>query len=159
MANDESLVEFQFESNANAKPMGHGREYEHGKKINLEKLSHKSRKDRNNKTRRGNNKRKGSKPKNNNKSLNFSLLGTNSNGITNKLESLKHNIDIFKPTVVTIQETKARKLGPVKLKGYQIFEKIRITGGGGGLLTAVDQNINPVLIYTGKDEDTEIITV
>ena len=139
--------------------MGHGREYEHGKKINLEKLSHKSRKDRNNKTRRGNNKRKGSKHKNNNKSLNFSLLGTNSNGITNKLESLKHNIDIFKPTVVTIQETKARKLGSVKLEGYQIFEKIRITGGGGGLLTAVDQNINPVLISTGKDEDTEIITV
>ena len=47
----------------------------------------------------------------------------------------------------------------MRLDGYQIFEKIRKGGGVGGLLTAVDQNLNPVLISTGMDEDTEMITV
>ena len=60
---------------------------------------------------------------------------------------------------MTLQETKARKLGSIHVEGYQIFENIRVGGNGGGLLTAVDQNLNPVLISTGRDEDTEILTV
>ena len=60
---------------------------------------------------------------------------------------------------MTIQESKVRKVGSIKLKGYQIFENIRIGVGGGGLLTAVDQNLAPVLISTGKDENSEILTV
>ena len=60
---------------------------------------------------------------------------------------------------MTLQETKARKLGSIHLAGYQIFENIGVGGSGGGLLTAVDQHLNPVLISTGRDEDTEILTV
>ena len=60
---------------------------------------------------------------------------------------------------MTLQETKSRKLGTVRLKGYQIFEKIRTGGCGVGLLTAVDENLTPVLISTGKEEESEILTV
>ena len=122
------------------------------------KLMHKTNKTKYKQTRRGYGKRN-EKKSNRDKYFKLSILGANSNGISNKLESLKHNIEMFKPTIVTLQETKARKYGSVKLKGYQIFEKIRNSGGGGGLLTAVDQNLNPVLVSTGKDEDSEIITV
>ena len=64
-----------------------------------------------------------------------------------------------KPSIVTLQETKVRKSGRLKLKGYQIFEKVRKDGIGGGLLTAADENLNPVLISTGKEENSEILTV
>ena len=62
-------------------------------------------------------------------------MGSNSNGIQAKKESLKENINHFKPSVITLQETKLRKQGTIKLPGYQIFEKVR-SGHGGGLLTA-----------------------
>ena len=47
--------------------------------------------------------------------------------------------------------------GKIKLSGYQIFEQTR-TGLGGGLLTAVKENLNPVLVNTGQD-DTAILVV
>ena len=87
------------------------------------------------------------------------MLGSNANGITNKQDSLKHTISTLKPSIVTLQETKARKLGSVKLQGYQIFEKLRTGIAGGGLLTAVDENLAPVLISTGKEDESEILTV
>ena len=65
----------------------------------------------------------------------------------------------FKPSILTLQETKVRKQGTIKIKGYQIFEKIRKAGNGGGLLTAADENLTPVLISTGRDEDSEVLTV
>ena len=77
----------------------------------------------------------------------------------NKQDSLKAAVSSFKPSVVTLQETKSRKYGGIKLGGYQIFEKLRKGGNGGGMLTAADENINPVLISTGKYEDSEIITI
>ena len=159
---DEPLVDSQPIADAVHKSMGI--EHEHGKESILEKPQHNNHNENNGKrkqikTRRGygrKNKRKQSKVLRN---IKFSILGTNSNGISNKVESLKHNINIFQPSVLTLQETKARKLGSIRLEGYQIFENIRVGGGGGGLLTAVDQNLKPVLISTGKDEETEILTV
>ena len=88
----------------------------------------------------------------------FSIFGTNANGLLGKLDSLKSNISFFKnPTCINIQETKLRFHGQVKLDGYQIFESVR-TGMGGGLLTAVSQDIEPVLISTGN-ENIEMIVV
>ena len=52
-----------------------------------------------------------------------------------------------------------RKTGRLKLKGYQIFENIRKDGNGGGLLTAADENLEPVLISTGKEENSEVLTI
>ena len=93
------------------------------------------------------------------KNIKFSILGSNCNGIKNKQESLKNSINVFKPSIVTLQETKARKTGSVKLKGYQVFEKIRSGGSGGGLLTAIDENLTPVLVSTGKEDNSELLTV
>ena len=68
------------------------------------------------------------------------------------------NINHFKPTVITIQETKLRRIGIFKLPGYHVFEKVR-SGFGGGLITAVNENLSPVLISTGKKENSEIPVV
>ena len=82
----------------------------------------------------------------------FSIFGSNANGIQGKLDSLKNNINTFqKPTCINIQETKMRFKGIIRLEGYQIFENVR-SGFGGGLLTAVSQDISPVLVYSGTDE-------
>ena len=88
----------------------------------------------------------------------FSLMGSNANGIQAKKSSLKENINFFQPSAITLQETKLRRTGTLKLTGYQIFEKVR-SGYGGGLLTAVNENLSPVLISTGKCEESEILVV
>ena len=78
------------------------------------------------------------------KNTKFSILGTNAAGLKAKKDSLIENIRLFGcPSVITIQETKLRKMGSLKIENYQIFEKIR-KGYGGGLLTAVDSNLEPV---------------
>ena len=110
-------------------------------------------------TRRGYGKKNDRKNKKGIQNIKFSLLGTNSNGILGKQESLKSLLNEFKPTALTIQETKLGKMGVLKLKGYQVFEKTRPNGSGGGLLTAVDEDLQPVLVSTGDEDDTELITV
>ena len=146
-------------------PLEH--EHEHGKALNQATINFKhsygnSRTNilkTNGKTRRGYGKKTKSKQDKGILNIKLGLLGTNSNGISNKIESLKHAIGVFQPSIVTLQETKVRKLGSVKLRGYQVFEKIRTGGTGGGLLTAVDENLSPVLISTGQEEDSEVLTV
>jgi hypothetical protein len=54
--------------------------------------------------------------------IQFSLLGNNCNGIFYKQESLKETMMTFKPSILTLQETKVRKHGTLKIKGYQMFE-------------------------------------
>ena len=51
-----------------------------------------------------------------------------------------------------------RKVGQIRIPEYQNFEKVRTNKNGGGLLTSVIDDLNPVLISTAKD-DIEIITV
>ena len=92
--------------------------------------------------------RRGWGGKNRNK-INFSILACNANGLKGKFESLKNNINYFKPSCILIQESKLRSTGSHKLNGYQIFEFNR-QGAGGGLFTAIDENLNPVLIRTGE---------
>ena len=85
-------------------------------------------------------------------------MGTNAAGLKAKKDSLIENIRLFdQPSIITIQETKFRKMGSMKIENYQIFEKIR-NGFGGGLLTAVDSNLEPVLIEVSNDE-SEILVV
>ena len=84
-------------------------------------------------------------------------MGTNAAGLKAKKDSVIENIQLFSPSVITIQETKFRKPGNLKLENYQTFEKTRI-GFGGGLLTAVDKNLEPVLIEV-ENEDEEILVV
>ena len=119
----------------------------HGKEE--QKLEKKER----NKTRRG----KGKRKKKKDSPLYFSLLGSNANGLKAKIDSLINNVAIFdKPSCILIQETKLRKSGMIELPGYQIFQLIR-NGFGGGLLTAVDVNLSPVLVTA--EEDVEILVM
>ena len=111
------------------------------------------------KTKRGYGKKNERKQRKGIKDIKFCLLGTNSNGLLGKQESLKSAINSFKPSVITIQESKLTRKGLIKLKGYQLFEKLRPGGQGGGLLTAVDEDLLPVLVSTGTEEETELMTV
>ena len=110
-------------------------------------------------TRRGYGKKNKRKIENGIKNVKFCLLGTNANGIMGKQESLNALINKFKANVITIQESKLGRQGLIKIKGYQLFEKVRSGSQGGGLITAVDQDLEPVLVSTGEDDDAELITV
>ena len=90
--------------------------------------------------------------------VNLSIIGTNAAGIKSKIDSFFSVINIHKPSIVTVQETKNTRSGLFKLPGYQTFEKVRKNKRGGGLLTAVDEDLNPVLISQCKD-DIEILVV
>ena len=61
---------------------------------------------------------------------------------------------IFKPSCITIQETKLRTK-KFEIPGYQVFLKNR-PGLGGGLLTAIEENLAPVLV---SSPDSEILVV
>ena len=147
---DESLAR------SDAKPLEHEQTVnlqhkgENNKEANKENKN--ENKNSNNKTRRGGKKHKS------NKKVKFSLLGSNSAGLRAKRESLEAIIGILKqPSCITIQETKLPKKANFKLANYQVFQKNR-NSSGGGLLTAVDPNLNPMLI-TSKNEEAEILTV
>ena len=87
--------------------------------------------------------------------ITFSILASNANGLKGKFESLKNNINYFKPSCIIIQESKLKSKGTLKLNGYQIFELNR-DGCGGGLFTAVDENLNPVLIKSWRRQHRNI---
>ena len=101
--------------------------------------------------------RRGWGGKKNRKNINFSILACNANGLWGKFESLKNNINYFKPSCVMIQESKLRNLGSLKLQGYQIFELNR-QGMGGGLFTAIDEKLSPVLLRSGPENAEILVT-
>ena len=83
---------------------------------------------------------------------NLRLVGCNSNGLSSKLQSLDHIISGLQPTIICIQETKARRSGKFnQIKGFISFEMIRKNSGGGGLLTLVKPDLKPVFISEGCD--------
>lgn len=65
------------------------------------------------------------------------LIGANAAGIANKMDSLHRIINVFKPAVIFLQETKKRVKNKLKLYGYVVFEQLRTNSAGGGLMTAV----------------------
>ena len=124
----------------------------HGQELQQKKLKQNL---KSKKTKRG----KGKLIKAKNKTIQFSLLGSNSNGLKAKVDSLKNNIKIFnRPSCILLQETKLFRSGLIDLPGYQIFQLNRSGRLGGGLLTAVDVVLEPVLVNAG-DDDAEILVV
>ena len=124
--------------------MGNARESK-GKILNHIKKKHKN-------TRRGYSKRQ---TKKRNKIIKFSILGCNANGLNGKQDSLQNAISHFdNPSCITIQETKLKR-NNFKIPGYQIFLRNR-DGLGGGLLTAIESNLFPVMISSPQ---TEILVV
>ena len=85
------------------------------------------------------------------------FLGANAAGILNKKESFYRNMNLFSPSVFFLQETKTRFKNKIKYPNYTFFEYIRKNTGGGGLITAVHNNLHPVQI--SNDDDTEVLVV
>ena len=83
-------------------------------------------------TKRGGVRSKKNRMKKATKNVNFSIMGTNAAGLKAKKDSLVENVKLFNyPSVITIQESKLRKSGTIKLENYQIFEKSgRVLEGG-----------------------------
>ena len=86
------------------------------------------------------------------------ILGGNSAGLMNKKESFLRNISVFKPAAYFIQESKLSKRNKISVKDYTIFEQIRNNSGGGGLLTAVHNVLNPVNV-SEEVQGEEILVV
>ena len=95
----------------------------------------------------------------NNKNIkNMTLIGANTAGLLNKIQSLKSLISRFEPAVILLQETRVRSKNKLKLDNYFVYEHIRTESGGGGLLTAVHKSLEPVEI-TNIENGEEILTV
>ena len=131
MAYDESMDEPELDPAA-PKPVDD--EWKSGKKLIKVQLRGKTRREYGRKNR--NKKEKGIHK------TDFILLGSSANGIKAKRDSIQENLNHFQPSVITLQKMKRRIPGTIKIKGYQIFENLR----SGGILTAVDENLQPVLI-------------
>ena len=87
------------------------------------------------------------------------IIGTNSDGLNQKSDSLHKTIEELMPSVFMIQETKFSRKGKFRANHYEIFEQIRTQKGGGGLLTGVHEDLSPVLVSDGSSDDIEILVV
>ena len=85
--------------------------------------------------------------------LKLSIISTNAAGLKSKQDSLFNTINKFKSSMINIQETKFQKIGTSKLPDYLTLKK-----SGGGLLTAVHEDLEPVLV-TEEMGDMEILVV
>ena len=88
------------------------------------------------------------------------LIGCNANGLASKLNSLDYIITQLEPSVICLQETKAKKKGKgfKDIKGFTKFELIRQNSGGGGLMTLVSHDLKPVWVSEG-DDNVEILVI
>ena len=74
------------------------------------------------------------------------LIGNNVAGLLSKKDSFINLINSVMPAVGMFQETKLYKKGQIQLEKYCVFESIRGDKEGGGLLTMVQSNFEPVLV-------------
>ena len=87
------------------------------------------------------------------------ILGNNVAGFNGKEESLIKLMEILRPGVIMLQETKLYKEGKIKLGVFFIFEKLRKYKGGGGLMTAIHENLKPILVEDDDDDTNDIMVV
>ena len=73
-----------------------------------------------------------------------------------KKDSFLNLVNKLKPGVSMLQETKLYRKGTFKLENYCVFEKIRETNEGGGLMTIIHENLEPVLIPTKNSSKTSL---
>ena len=67
-------------------------------------------------------------------------------------------VNIIKPSIITIQESKMRMKRKITLPGYQLYEKVRTDKAGGGIITAIINDLDHVLVHDAPD-GIEILTV
>ena len=68
--------------------------------------------------------RRGKKKSNTKNENEMVFLGCNAAGLLNKMESLRRNVQTFKPGVIFIQESKTKRKNKIKLDNSVIFERI-----------------------------------
>ena len=91
----------------------------------------------------------------------LSCVGVNSAGLSSKLSSFDNMLEVLKPSVFFIEETKLKIGGKIKTdnsKEYQIFELNRTTKMGGGLAIGALGDLDPVWISEGND-DVEVLVI
>ena len=108
------------------------------------------------KTRRGYGRKKSANLRNS-RVVKLSLLGNNSAGLNPKRESFYNLVNKFKPSLITLQETKLVYYGTAELPGYKVFESLRKDRSGGGLYTAVLCDLDPVLISESENNDLLVV--
>ena len=104
------------------------------------------------KTRRGRRKR----AKNVSKSIRF--LGVNAAGLKPKLFTFKKVLLDLQPSVFFVQESKFKEDGKLKIENYVIFDLVRDSREGGGLVLGCVKELKPVLVRKGN-EDVEAMSV
>ena len=87
----------------------------------------------------------------------MNILGNNAAGLLNKLDSFFLLIKKFQPGVFFIQESKCKRKNKISHPDYIVFEHVRKSSGGGGLLTAVHKSLKPVSV--SDEDEIEILVV
>ena len=115
LADDESLVDGKPTPTSVSIPL----EYQHGKTLNEEtesysnkheEIGQKGRKSKS-KTKRGYGRKMKSKHKQGISNIKLNLLGTNANGLKNKMDSLKQTISELLPSIITPPGNESQKGG------------------------------------------------
>ena len=94
--------------------------------------------------------------KNISKSLRF--LGVNSAGLKSKLNTFRKVLKELQPSVFFVQESKYKEEGKLKIDNFEIFESVRKSRDGGGLVLGCLRELEPVLVSKG-DEEVEAMSV
>ena len=78
-----------------------------------------------------------------------------------KKDSFINLVNKLRPGVAMLQETKLYRQGQIKIDNYCVFENLRGQSEGGGLLTMVHENFEPVLVPRKKTSkmDENILVV
>ena len=76
----------------------------------------------------------------------LSIFSANADGLRDKTQNLKYQVNEAKAQIFTLQETKYRKQGKFKMENFEIFEAIRQNKEKGGTMLGIHQSLEPVLI-------------
>ena len=80
------------------------------------------------------------------------FLGVNAAGLRSKMMTFKKVLTDLNPTVFSVQETKMKNVGNIKIDDYVIFEKIRKKKeNGGGIAIGCKEALKPVWVREGHD--------
>ena len=89
---------------------------------------------------------------------NIELFYNNINGLISKQDSLGHIVQMKKPDVITLCETKLHKNSTFDLEGYEV-EKSNLKAGKEGVLVAAKEGTFCRMEKTYESEDRNIATV
>ena len=81
------------------------------------------------------------------------FLGVNAAGIGSKLTSFKNTLNVLKPEVFFIEETKMKDEGKIEIEDYDLFELVRKSrDGGGGLAIGCKKELQASWVREGDDK-------